>query len=423
MAAMRRRLRAHADALCSRPATTLAAAASDATLTPDPPLRRFDPPTIDLSRLRGGPAERNALAAELDDAFRTVGFGLLTNFDDLCPADSLRTLRREASSYFLLPEETKREARVDDMMGYLAPFVENVAATVGDTTPPDLVESLNLPGYQEEEGGMGWGTDDAREGCPWMRQPWAASMPTSLQQAALDYWVGQVKLLQTMMELAGLALGLDEQYFASHGGYSQPGCLLRLASYLEAGAEGPQEDQSRYNAHTDYDGFTFLSRAAGQPGLEIQLLDGEWVSVVPPPDCLVVNIGDLLARWSNDRWRATMHRVANAAPAAAAAPASEPTGSGGEPTATPAAAAAAAGGSVDAMGGVDDSALSVVFFSGPHPDTIVACLPSDKCTGGTDPGGRPTVAKYPPVTAAEHVRQKIELAAGIGIADDSSNDK
>jgi isopenicillin N synthase-like dioxygenase len=285
-------------------------------------------------------------------------------------------------------------------MGYLAPFVENVAATVGDTTPPDLVESLNLPGYQEEEGGMGWGTDDAREGCPWMRQPWAASMPTSLQQAALDYWVGQVKLLQTMMELAGLALGLDEQYFASHGGYSQPGCLLRLASYLEAGAEGPQEDQSRYNAHTDYDGFTFLSRAAGQLGLEIQLLDGEWVSVVPPPDCLVVNIGDLLARWSNDRWRATMHRVANAAPPAAAA-----------------------GGSVDAMGGVDDSALSVVFFSGPHPDTIVACLPSDKCTGGTDPGGRPTVAKYPPVTAAEHVRQKIELAAGIGIADDSSNDK
>eukprot|EP01051_Picozoa_sp_SAG22_P016583 SAG22_NODE_2368_length_2652_cov_2.835096_2_plen_141_part_00 len=129
---------------------------------------------------------------------------------------------------------------------------------------------------------------------------------------------------------------------------------------------------------------TFLSRPAGQPGLEIQLRSGEWVSVVPPENCLVVNIGDLLARWSNDRWRATMHRVANPPPRQ-------------HPVA-------------EAEAEADDSALSVVFFSGPHPDTVVECLPSTKCRGD----GPDRVAKYPPVTAAEHVRQKIELAAGIG---------
>jgi 2-keto-4-pentenoate hydratase len=88
-------------------------------------------------------------------------------------------------------------------------------------------------------------------------------------------------------------------------------CTLRLAHYLETPRAGAEVNQSRYNAHSDYDGFTFLSREALQGGLEIRLQEeGEWVSVAPPPGCLVVNIGDLLARWSNDRWKAALHRVA-----------------------------------------------------------------------------------------------------------------
>ena len=119
------------------------------------------------------------------------------------------------------------------------------------------------------------------------------------------------------------------------------------------------------------DGFTFLSRAAFSKGLEIQLSTQEWVSVAPPPNCLVVNIGDLLARWSNDRWRATMHRVSNPPSAEEQV----------------------------------DSSLSVVFFSGPHPTTVVECLPSDKVRGDAP--------KYPATTAEEHVRRKLELAAGV----------
>ena len=73
-------------------------------------------------------------------------------------------------------------------------------------------------------------------------------------------------------------------------------------------------DRQRYGAHTDYDGFTILCKAnpgeEGAPGMEIQLVSGEWVAVCPPADTLLVNIGDLMARWTNDRWRATMHRVA-----------------------------------------------------------------------------------------------------------------
>ena len=87
--------------------------------------------------------------------------------------------------------------------------------------------------------------------------------------------------------------------------------------------------------------------------------NGEFQSVPAIEDGLTINIGDLLARWTNDRWKATMHRVA---------PPSDPSG----------------------------SRLSVVYFTGPHPDTIVKSL---------DTTGAPS--KYAPVTAREHVQMKI----------------
>ena len=183
------------------------------------------------------------------------------------------------------------------------------------------------------------------------------------------------------MELAATALDLPPDYFVTEGGYAKPGCTLRLAHYLETPPAGAEVNQSRYNAHSDYDGFTFLSREALQGGLEIRLQEeGEWVAVAPPPGCLVVNIGDLLARWSNDRWKAALHRVAT------------PSASDERHT--------------------TDSQLSVVFFSGPHPDTVIDCLPSEKCRGlGYDNGGGGAV--YPIVTAGEHTRKKLEMAAGL----------
>ena len=105
----------------------------------------------------------------------------------------------------------------------------------------------------------------------------------------------------------------------------------------------------------------------------METLDGEWLPVPSPPGTLTVNIGDLLARWTNDRWRATKHRVAK-------------------------------GGS-----GEGEGRLSIVYFTGPHPETLVECLPSAKCkVEGEAP-------KYKPITATEHVTMKME-AATIGVS-------
>lgn len=353
-------------------------------------LRSFMPPMIDLSLLSSDePVDRNRLAEEIDDVFSTVGFCLITNYEPGLQR-SLDTLRSEAEAYFGLSDDAKLRSRVDDVFGYLPNGVESVAASIGKDAPPDLVEGLCFNGRDVDADGapkqpeptcahtfegQGWSAERVAANCAWLDKDWVQAVPKTLRDAAFEYWCGLSRLLDTMMELASLAFDLPPTFFAEHG-YSHPGCVLRLANYVDPPASGPLKGQARYNAHTDYDGFTFLSRSPGQKGLEIQLPNGEWVSVSPPPDCLIVNIGDLLARWSNDRWKATMHRVCN------------PTSVAME----------------------EDSRLSVVFFSGPHPSTLVECLPSDKCRSQSPS------PKYPPVTAEAHVREKLELAAGVGSA-------
>ena len=356
-------------------------------------LRSFVPPVIDLALLSSDdPADRTRLAEEFDEVFSTVGFCLIKNYETGLQ-QSLDSLRTEASAYFALPDDVKLLSRVDDIFGYLPNGVESVAASIGEDAPPDLVEGLCFNGRDADADGapqqpesyafeeQAWSTERVAANCAWLDAEWAQAVPRPLREVVFEYWCGLSRLLDTMMELASLALGLPPSFFAQHG-YSQPGCVLRLANYVDPPPSGPQEGQARYNAHTDYDGFTFLSRSPDKKGLEIQLHDGEWVSVSPPRDCLIVNIGDLLARWTNDRWKATMHRVPNPAPRNVQSSATAE----------------------------EESRLSVVFFSGPHPSTLVECLPSEKCRSQS------LTPKYPPVTAEQHVREKLELAAGVGNA-------
>ncbi|WP_292329531.1 2OG-Fe(II) oxygenase family protein [Mesorhizobium sp.] len=67
----------------------------------------------------------------------------------------------------------------------------------------------------------------------------------------------------------------------------------------------------RAGAHTDYGSLTILLPQPGSRGLQIVTPGGEWAEVPPVPGAFVINIGDLMARWTNDRWVSTVHRVVN----------------------------------------------------------------------------------------------------------------
>jgi len=67
----------------------------------------------------------------------------------------------------------------------------------------------------------------------------------------------------------------------------------------------------RAGAHSDYGSLTILLPQAGSRGLEVLTPNGDWRAVPPVEGAFIVNIGDLMARWTNDRWVSTLHRVAN----------------------------------------------------------------------------------------------------------------
>eukprot|EP01065_Artemidia_motanka_P022283 TRINITY_DN2648_c3_g1_i1.p1 TRINITY_DN2648_c3_g1~~TRINITY_DN2648_c3_g1_i1.p1 ORF type:complete len:341 (+),score=115.08 TRINITY_DN2648_c3_g1_i1:56-1078(+) len=312
---------------------------------------------VDLSGwLLGDARTRATVAEQWDEVFRKEGFCYITGFESVMTQKAIAEARAAAADFFRLGDAQKRKSRLDGVQGYLRQGEESVGRTLGVDSPPDLVEALALPGYSSS------GSD-----VPWLSEPWLPTDPPAFVPAAAKYYRQALALTQELMRLSEMALGLEAGYFLRRGGFANPGCSLRFAHYPAGGGDTARGDATRYAAHTDYDGFTLLHRLPGDTALEVFLEGRGWVTAVPPPGALTVNIGDLLARWTNDRWRATLHRVSNPKSAAEW-----------------------------------PARYSVAFFTGPHPDTVVERLPCDKCE--EEP------AKYPPITARGNVERKLQIA-------------
>jgi len=116
-----------------------------------------------------------------------------------------------------------------------------------------------------------------------------------------------VSLGHQLLEAFALALYLPRNYFKSM--CLKPMVTMRLLHYP------PQriiedEDQLGCGAHTDYECFTLLSQS-NQSGLQVLNNNGDWIEATPIPNTFVVNIGDLMQRWTNDQFKSTVHRVIN----------------------------------------------------------------------------------------------------------------
>jgi isopenicillin N synthase-like dioxygenase len=191
--------------------------------------------------------------------------------------------------------------------------------------------------------------------------------PESQLSARADlvaYFDAVAALARRLTTIFAVALGLADDFFVSRTGHSTD--TLRLNNYVRAPGGEPQPGQVRMGAHTDY-GIVTVLYGDQVPGLEIVGPDGEWHGVVPGDGTFLVNLGDLLAQWTNDRWRSTVHQVVP-----------PPSGSG------PA------------------RRRSAAFFHDGDYDAVVECLPT--CL---EPGQTP---KYPPVVAGEHLMAKVVSA-------------
>lgn len=312
-------------------------------------------PQVDIAPfVAGAPAgERLAVARAFGRALETTGFVTIVGHG--VPPELARSTYEAAQAFFAQPLEAKRRYTPPEQAkgrGYLPVGIESVAATLRGPTPPDLCEALVFASIARERVGLG------------LPNFWPDE-PPSLGPCVEAWHDAMQRLSAQLMRLAALALGLPEDWFAPH--YRGGNVVLRFVAYPEQ-PDTPAAGQLRYGAHHDYGGLTILRQDGSPGGLQVCDAGGDWHDVPAAPAALVINVGELLSRWTNDRWRSTLHRVANPPRGAAAA----------------------------------TRRLSLVAFTGPDPETEVRCLPS--CTGP----GRPP--RYPPVEAHEFVLAKLRAS-------------
>lgn len=249
---------------------------------------------------------KKTLALEVDAICRTTGF--LAIADHCVPQPTIDTAWNAAKDFFDEPVEVKQVAKAPYPgypYGYLGPDSEALAASRGVATPPDLKESFN-GGPLSVPPGM---TDAEALSFCYAPTIWPQA-PAGFRPAWQAYYAAMEDLAARIMQLFAAALSLPEDYFA--GVIDHPVSALRALNYPEQRV-APKTGQLRAGAHSDYGSLTILLPQAGSKGLQIERPDGSWLDVPPIPGAFIINIGDLMQRWTNDRWVSTVHRVVNPA--------------------------------------------------------------------------------------------------------------
>jgi isopenicillin N synthase-like dioxygenase len=324
-------------------------------------------PVVDIS------ADPAKVGAELDEICRTTGFFQVTGHGiDDGGAEPAWTM---ATRFFDLPLEDKLSVArptADYPYGYIPLAGESLsqsmtppadpAASPDAATPPDLKEVFNMgpPGRP--------GRAFADPGEAWSYSPnlWPDALP-GLRPAWTAYYDTMRGLGNRLMSLFAWGLGLPPGFFAGKTGHGPN--ALRAINYPapESPEHAPRPGQLRAGPHTDYGTLTIVRQDA-VGGLEVLDPGGTWIGVEPVPGAFVVNLGDLMARWTNDRWRSTLHRVAG------------PPGAG------------------------QARRQSMPYFQNANWSAQITCLPS--CLA---PGERP---RYEPVLAGPHLMSKFRRSVG-----------
>jgi isopenicillin N synthase-like dioxygenase len=316
-------------------------------------------PILDIAPYWGGTAARKReMAQQVDEACRDIGFLIIAGHG--VSPDLIAAVDEVSREFFDLPlEEKMRVARPapDVTRGYIPMEGESVARSRGEYAPGDLNESMMIGPVDSADTAYYHGPAAGKHFAPnlWPERP------AALRTIYTTYYRVMADLARTLMRLFALALDQPETFFDDK--IDKHISRLRVRNY-PAPLEPPKPGQLRAGAHSDYGSLTILKTEDKPGGLQVYNKAGEWVDVPIVPGCFIVNLGDLMARWTNDAWVSTLHRVVN--PPMAAANLSR--------------------------------RQSLVFFHNPNYDAVIACIPS--CQSPTNP------PKYPVTTSGEHLRSQ-----------------
>lgn len=356
-------------------------------------------PIIDISALFGDDVEKRlATANQIGKACAEIGFFIIVGHQvDSSIVDnaweSTHKFFDNSLDYkldFVKPQH-EYPFGYSPIGGELLSAGKAVEATDGEAkaaTPPDLKEMFSL------------GPKDPRAGFPERQFP---NQPTEFAQHWELYYDTLATLAREILKAFALTLHLDENFFEQF--VDRHASALRAIHYpaINAGAESILPGQLRASAHTDYGTITILK--SDGPGLQVSKDKSPptWYDVPHVADGFIINLGDLMRRWTNEQWLSTLHRVV--------IPSSEVTaawgitnsgvlteaGSEGTTEAEAAALNVEAARSLGQAGTVSTKRRqSMAFFHNINRDAVVNCILREEGE----------VAKHEPIVAGDFLMQK-----------------
>ncbi|KAJ4777697.1 2-oxoglutarate (2OG) and Fe(II)-dependent oxygenase superfamily protein [Rhynchospora pubera] len=303
----------------------------------------MSPPNLYLPLIDLSSTDRASVAQSIRQACMDHGFFYVINhgIDDFV----VNSLFRESKKFFDLPlSEKMKLERSKDHRGYTAPYSETL-----DT-------SSKFKGDLKESFYVGPINDSLNQ---WLSKESLPAWRVTME----SYYEKILNVGFRLISLIAIALNLDENFFTKIGALDSPMGFLRLLHYP---GEIPESDKGKYgaSAHSDYGMITLLV-TDGMPGLQIcrekdrspQL----WEDVDHVERALIVNIGDIMERWTNCTFRSTLHRVV----------------------------------------AVGQERYSAAFFLDPNYECVVECL--ETCCSVTSP------PRFPPIKSGDYLEERLRL--------------
>ncbi len=258
--------------------------------------KQLDPDVIsivDITELRNG-SDPMKVAKELHAASKGLGFIYIKGHG--IPEDIITEARSTAYHFFRSPPEVKSDVNVSAQH---RGWIGCGGAKMDDELKPDLKESY-LWGFENASGDI---LDDHQlRG----QNQWPLHLP-ELKIHAMDYFKHAHDVAHHLMRGFALGLNLDENFFLKAS--DKP---LSRASfvYYPKQPESMDDQQFGVGPHTDFGVLTVLAQD-NVGGLQVQDIKGQWIEAPPIADTLIVNVADLLARWTDGEYKSTPHRVVN----------------------------------------------------------------------------------------------------------------
>lgn len=317
-------------------------------------------PVIDISPFKDSDATaRKCVVEKVAQACVEIGFLIISGHG--IPSSTIQKIVTTSKTFFALdPKEKSKVARPrpEIIRGYGGMESEGLAYTQDEQTPPDLKEVFDVgptdvPNTEYYRG--------VAAGVHFADNFWPGN-PSDFRDIYTDYFHRMEGLSLDMIHIFATALDLPINFFDTK--LDRHISILR-ANYYPKLSRPPQAKQLRGGEHSDYTAFTILwQERTPSVGLQARGPRGEWLDVPAIDDTMVINIGDSLMRWTNDKWISTQHRVVNPPFEIAR----------------------------------EHDRLSLVYFVQPNYDAEIKCI--DSCQSADEP------AKYPPVLNGDYLYSK-----------------